>query len=174
VDYLRRRCIDLDIARQFCAEVEFTLIGKKQVAIGFANNKGGYELRHQYFKGSSSPKATSFFDNGRNSVTVFEGFFNFLSYLTIEQGNPYADSNFMVLNSLSFFQKSRLQLEEHSQINLMLDRDHAGTSCTKDALKSHPAYFDQSYHYEGCKDLNEWLIATLKNIGHSRKRTIKR
>ncbi|MDH7464672.1 CHC2 zinc finger domain-containing protein [Chitinophagaceae bacterium 26-R-25] len=159
LDYLEQRCIDREIALEFCKEVEFTIRDKTQMAIGFANDKGGYELRNPYFKGSSSPKSSSFLDNGKTVVTVFEGFFNFLSYLTIEENNPFAVTNFLVLNSLSFFQKAREKMEAHSQINLQLDRDHAGTSCATAALKSHSAYFDQSRFYEGYKDLNEWLIA---------------
>jgi hypothetical protein len=159
LDYLQRRSIDLDMALEFCKEVEFKILDKKQIAIGFMNDKGGYELRNSYFKGSSSPKASSFFDNSKTVVTVFEGFFNFLSYLTIEKDNPFAVTNFLVLNSLSFFQKSREKMETHLQINLRLDRDQAGTSCTIAALKSHPAYFDESNFYEGYKDLNEWLVA---------------
>ncbi|MDH7462173.1 CHC2 zinc finger domain-containing protein [Chitinophagaceae bacterium 26-R-25] len=166
LDYFQQRRIDLDIAVEFCKEIEFTVRNKKQVAIGFANDKGGYELRNAYFKGSSSPKTSSFFDNGKTVVTVFEGFFNFLSYLTIEQDNPYAITNYLVLNSLSFFQKAREKMEAHLQINLQLDRDHAGTNCTIVALKSHPAYFDQSKFYEGHKDLNEWLIATNSSNNH--------
>ncbi|MDH7463523.1 toprim domain-containing protein [Chitinophagaceae bacterium 26-R-25] len=162
LDYLNQRSIDLDIALEFCGEVEFTIRDKKQVAIGFANDKGGFELPNNYFKGSSTPKATRFFDNDKKVVTVFEGFFNFLSYLTIEQDNPFAVTNYVVLNSLSFFQKAREKMEAHVQINLQIDRDHAGRSCTIAALKSNPAYFDQSMFYEGYKDLNEWLIAWSK------------
>ena len=162
LDYLQRRSIDQDIACEFCREVEFKILDKKQIAIGFTNDKGGYELRNSYFKGSSSPKSPSFFDNNKTIVTVFEGFFNFLSYLTIEQDNPYAATNYLVLNSLSFFQKSRERMESHLQINLQLDRDQAGTRCTIVALKSHPAYSDESNFYEGYKDLNEWLIAADK------------
>ncbi len=56
LDYLRKRKFPLLIAERFCREIEFTLYGKKQGAIGFKNDAGGYELRNETFKGSSSPK----------------------------------------------------------------------------------------------------------------------
>ncbi len=45
VDYFHKRCIPLSIAEHFCSEIEFVLYGKKQSAIGFKNDAGGYELR---------------------------------------------------------------------------------------------------------------------------------
>ena len=164
LSYLETRCISPEIANQHCTEVDFMLNGKKHTAIGFANGKGGYELRNSYFKGSSSPKVPAFIDNDREVVTVFEGFFNFLSYLTIEQDNPFAATNYLVLNSLSFFQKAREIIEAHLQINLMLDRDSAGITCTTQALMSNLKYRDESIYYQECKDFNDWLIQSRKTI----------
>lgn len=106
LDYLNRRSIPTHIAARFCGEVDFLLYGSKQTVIGFQNNAGGYELRNQNFKGSSSPKSITFIDNGARSLAVFEGFFNFLSYLTMNRKAPKLPTNFLVLNSLSFFVKS--------------------------------------------------------------------
>jgi hypothetical protein len=107
LDYVRRRSIPAEIAKQLCREVDFSLNGRNYTAIGFQNNAGGYELRNENFKSSSSPKDITFIDTGAKSVTVFEGFFDYLSYKVM---NPKADdppSNFLILNSLAFFNKSR-------------------------------------------------------------------
>ena len=40
----------------FAGKLTFRLYDKKHTAIGFQNSAGGYELRNEYFKGSSSPK----------------------------------------------------------------------------------------------------------------------
>ena len=104
--YLRQRCIPMEIANTCCQEVTFELGNRQFYAIGFRNSAGGYELRNAKFKGSSSPKATTFFDNNQEQVTVFEGFFSYLSFLTIHRDEPRL-TNFLVLNSLAFFQKSR-------------------------------------------------------------------
>src|ERR1700722_7768387 len=52
VDFLHKRNIPLDIATKSCREVDFTLYGKQQTAVGFPNRSGGYELRNEQFKGS--------------------------------------------------------------------------------------------------------------------------
>ena len=156
--YLEKRNIPLEVARQYCCEVDFLLYGKKQTAIGFKNSSGGYELRSEYFKGSSSPKAISFFDSGTKSINVFEGFFDFLSFKVMTQKAAEPPPNFLVLNSLAFFQKSWELMEKHERIDLYLDRDEAGVKLTKEVLERHPEKFtDQSGLYKNYKDLNDWL-----------------
>ncbi|NCI49195.1 DNA primase [Sediminibacterium roseum] len=170
LDYLQKRNIPQDIASRFCREVDFLLYGKKQTVIGFQNNAGGYELRSQNFKGSSSPKDTTFIDNGSKLLDVFEGFFNYLSYRTMihKAGEPL--TNFLVLNSLSFFEKSRNLMENHEQVNLYLDRDKAGINCTQEALKwNQYLYKDQSHLYSNHKDLNDWFVKKQPDIKQGQK-----
>ena len=159
LDYLKKRGIPVEIAEQYCTEIDFILYGKKQTAIGFKNNAGGYELRNENFKGGSSPKDVTFLDYNQPKLSVFEGFFSYLSFQTINQNNYHPLTNFLVLNSLSFFQKSREKMEEHEQIHLYLDRDSAGKNCTEQALMwDKTKYVDCSKRYEKRKDLNDWLI----------------
>lgn len=170
LDYLNKRNIPPDIASRFCREVDFLLYGKKHSVIGFQNNSGGYELRSQNFKGSNSPKDITFIDTGARSLIVFEGFFNYLSFRAMNQkpGDPL--TNFLVLNSLSFFEKSRPLMEKHEQVNLYLDRDKAGMNCTQQAFKwSQHTYRDQSHLYRHHKDLNDWLVHMQPGIKYSQK-----
>ena len=164
-DYLQKRCIRPEIAERFCKEIDFLLYGKKYTAIGFKNNAGGYELRSQNFKGSSSPKDITFLDYNKEKIAVFEGFFNFLSYQAITQRKirdltnlPEQRTNILVLNSLSFFDKSREKMEDHQKIHLFLDRDKAGLKRTETALRLSDKYVDRSVLYKEVKDLNEHLI----------------
>lgn len=157
LSYLQKRSIPLDIARGFCTEVDFTLYGKKHTAIGFQNNAGGYELRSEYFKGSSAPKDITLIDNKTDDLTVFEGFFNFLSFQTINRNLQAPLTNCLVLNSLSFFERSRALMENYKQIHLILDRDNAGMAQTKQALQWSSKYIDRSDYYSQHKDLNDWL-----------------
>lgn len=160
LDYLSRRSIPTHIAACFCREVDFLLYSNKQTVIGFPNNAGGYELRNRNFKGSSSPKSITFIDNGARSLAVFEGFFNFLSWLTMKNKAGEPRTNFLVLNSLSFFVKSRSLMERHQEVNLYLDRDKAGMNQAREALAWNPdLYKDQSHLYGNHKDLNDWLIS---------------
>jgi len=156
--YLEKRNIPLDIAEKFCKEIDFLLYGKTRTVIGFQNNAGGYELRNPHFKGSSSPKDVTFFEHNKEQVNVFEGFFNFLSHQVIYKQDSPQLTNFLVLNSLSFFQKQRERMEQHQQIHLFLDRDSAGIKFTQEALKWSGKYIDQSNTYKKYKDLNEYLI----------------
>lgn len=163
LNYLDKRNIPVDTASQFCREVDFLLYGKQHTVIGFPNNSGGYELRNENFKGSSSPKDVTL-QQGRRSddLVVFEGFFNFLSFQAINKEKQAPLSNCLILNSLSFFEKSRPLMEEYKTVHLILDRDNAGTNATKKALEWNTGkgdkYTDRSEFYKGHKDLNAWLI----------------
>lgn len=112
LNYLRQRRIHFDVARAFCKEVYFTVNDKNYYAIGFKNNAGGYEIRNAFFKGRSSPKYVTHLDNKAEKITVFEGFFDFLSYQTLVHNQPQELTNFLVLNSLSFFERSQLLMEK--------------------------------------------------------------
>ena len=157
VNYLESRCIAPELADKYCKEVRYQTHGKIYYALGFKNDSGGYELRSEHFKGSSSPKGVTFIDNSQEQVAVFEGFFSFLSFQAITQQKSDQLTNFLVLNSLAFFEKSRSLMEQHGQIHLFLDRDQAGMHNTQKAQEWGPQYKDRSDFYIGRKDLNEWL-----------------
>jgi len=178
LQYLKERQIPLSIANKFCKQVCFELYNKKHLAIGFKNDNGGYELRNAYFKGSSTPKEPKLiFQNDAKELSVFEGFFSFLSFLTLLQSNqknkvvlPARQTDFLILNSLSFFEKSREAMEKYSNIHLYLDRDLTGIKFTNEALKWSDKYNDQSKFYRRFKDLNEYLIKTV-NFGIRQSRS---
>jgi hypothetical protein len=110
------------------------LYGKNYHAIGFKNNAGGYELRNEKFKASSSPKDVTLIENRSDKLTVFEGFFNFLSYLAIHQKQEQPQTKFLVLNSTSFFEKSLPLMQSHKSVHLYLDCDTTGQKCIQKAL----------------------------------------
>lgn len=84
--------------------------------------------------------------------------FSFLSFHTFHQISSTNLTNFLVLNSLSFFEKSRHTTEQHQQINLYLDRGNAGLKHLQNALNHSKKYIDKSDLYQGHKDLNDYLI----------------
>lgn len=171
--YLGGRNIPSIIASRFCSEIEFELNGKKHLAIGFKNDRGGYELRNEHFKGGSSPKSITWIKNDPERLSIFEGFFDFLSFQTVliserelvHELTKNQDS-YIILNSLAFFEKRREIIEQHQRINLFFDHDEAGLSATKKALKWSDKYIDESHRYTGFKDLNEFHI-------HSRQIDLK-
>jgi hypothetical protein len=156
--YLGERKIPVGVAEKYCREVYFELRGRRNFAIGFENKSGGYELRNSLLKASSSPKDISHISTpDAIEVSVFEGFFSFLSYQALQQKSPEL-TNFFVLNSLSFLENSRQLMEQHDKINLYLDRDEAGLKSTETALRWDKKYIDKSYLYKSWKDLNEYLV----------------
>lgn len=168
LNYLQSRKISFDIAKDFCCEVDFILNQKKYFAIGFPNSAGGYELRSPNFKGSSAPKSTSLIHESKSeNLVVFEGFFNFLSFQMLQKNRakdlddlPKLQPDFLVLNSLSFFEKSREAMEKYAAIHLCLDRDKAGLQATAKALLWSDKYKDLSKLYSQHEDLNEYLVNT--------------
>jgi len=163
--YLHERHIPLLIANRFCSEIEFELYGKKHFAIGFKNDLGGYELRSPNFKGSSSPKNIRLFKNNSSTITVFEGFFDFLSFQTnllydrkSVHDLPKNQDSYLVLNSLAFIEKNRMMLEKYQHVNLYLDRDESGLKAASQALAWSDRYQDKSQLYAKFKDLNEYHI----------------
>jgi hypothetical protein len=157
-NYLVQRKIPIELADVYLKEVRYELNWKIYTALGFRNNAGGYELRTPYFKGSSSPKDVTLVDNCAPRITVIEGFFSFLSYLVLHQNQEQALTNFLVLNSLSFLEKSRSIMEKHEVIHLFLDQDNAGVRSAQKALTWDQKYIDKSALYKDHKDLNEFLF----------------
>ena len=170
IRYLHKRRIPIDIAKKFCSEIDYELYGKNYFAIGFKNDAGGYELRNEKFKASSSPKDITLIKNDAEKLTVFEGFFNFLSYLAIHQKQEQPNTNFLILNSTSFFQKSLPLMQSHKSVHLYLDCDTTGQKCIQKALEiDKQKFIDERHLYKNYKDLNDWMM----HIGQSQKQSIQ-
>lgn len=135
LDYLDQRKIPMAVADVFCKEVDFSLYGKQHTVIGFQNRSGGFELRSGSFKGSSAPKDISFFDRGLQQLSVFEGFFDLLSFAAIRPQAMETLTNLLVLNSLSFFDKSLFIMEQHAKVFLFLDQGKSGRQKTEQILE---------------------------------------
>ena len=132
--------------------------GKTYYGIGFKNDSGGWEIRNPYFKASSSPKDITTFKNGSDEAVVFEGFTDFLSFQFLHKNLPENSQDFVVLNSVSFFERARLFMEQHQLIRLYLDRDAAGQKYCRRALSMSTKYTDESKLYKKHKDLNDWIV----------------
>jgi DNA primase len=164
--YLEQRRIPVKIADKYCREVRYEVNDKTYYGIGFKNDAGGFEIRNPYFKASSSPKGISIIDNNATEVMVFEGFMDFLSFKIIHQNESEDRFDFVVLNSVSFFEAARPFMEKHNTIRLYLDRDTTGQNYSRYALSLSDKYKDESSLYQNHKDFNDWLI----NFGKSQKK----
>ncbi|MDF1549263.1 MAG: toprim domain-containing protein [Bacteroidales bacterium] len=142
----------------YLKEVSFSVGTTHYFALGFKNNKGGYELRSKYFKGSSSPKYYTLI-KGQNKTTInlFEGFFDFLSALTYyDLQIPNNDT--IILNSLTFLSDVQPLLAKFQKINAYLDNDRAGTKALSQLKNGYPYLKNRSQEiYPECDDFNNYL-----------------
>jgi DNA primase len=166
--YLEQRRIPIEIAQRHCVEIRYALDKKNYFGIGFKNNLGGFEIRTPYFKTSCSPKGITSFPNGNNQVIVFEGFMDFLSFKAMTKNLPENSQDFVILNSISFFERARSFMENHESIRLYFDRDETGLKYTSRALSLSTKYQDESQLYQNYKDLNDWAM----NFGKAEKKPL--
>jgi DNA primase len=161
IKYFRGRQIPDAIAAKYLKEVAYAVKDKNYYALGFKNDSGGYELRNEYVKNSSSPKDSTFIDNGGKDLAVFEGFFNFLSHRAMNANQEAPASNFLILNSTAFFEKNLPRMQEYRRVHLYLDNDKTGQKCTQQALALDKEKFtDERGLYQKYGDLNDWLVHT--------------
>lgn len=160
IEYLNERQINLSIARIHCSEVHYSANDKPYYAVGFENDKGGYELRSKYFKGCTS-KDITLIKRNKNHCLFFEGFMDYLSFLTIQK-QQNAPIDVIVLNSLSNLGKVKSTLAAYKGIFTFFDNDQAGKRAVQELQSACNNVNDLSYCYSGCKDLNEYLCRKLK------------
>ena len=173
IDYLSDRKINVDIAKQHCSEIHYSVNNNPYFAIGFQHDSKGWILRSEPFKGCTSMDIRTYgnADNLKDTCLVFEGFMDYLSYLTLKNIHiPQEDV--IVLNSLSNLPKAINQLKDYKEVQTYLDNDEAGKKATQIMKQSCPTVIDQSAHYTKCKDLNEYLIST-KQIKQKEKPVIQ-
>ena len=157
-EYLtEERCIDLEKAKPFLKCISYEIRGLHYQAIGFANQSGGYELRDSgSFKGTVAPKdITPIFTDKAGPVCVFEGFMDFLSFLSMKEE---VTSACLVMNSVSNVAKAIRYLNDRhlTNVRVFLDNDDAGRMATNDFIRAGFKVEDMSVHYGNFKDLNEY------------------
>lgn len=155
LDYLTERDIDLDTARVHCSEVHYRVADKSYFAVGFRNDAGGWELRNRYFKGCTS-KASTTRRGDYLTCLVFEGFMDYLSFLTLKR-NPNPPHNVVVLNSVTNLAKAVPFIASHERVYTYLDNDEAGRKATTELKEACRNLSDQSVHYRPHNDLNDYL-----------------
>jgi DNA primase len=162
LEYLKQRGIDRKLATPFLKEVHYRRGQRSYFALGFASDGGGMELRSPRFKGTLGPKEMTFIPGNPERVLVFEGFFDFLTAVTLSHGA--ADATVIVLNSAALQEKAAERIRELAPrvVELYRDRDAAGERLLRffqEALSA-TEIRDQSALYSGHKDLNAWHVAT--------------
>lgn len=159
-EYLTKvRCINLENAKPFLKCISYEVKGRCYQTIGFSNPSGGYELRDSgSFKGTIAPKdITPIFTDRAEPVCIFEGFMDFLSFLSMKEEVIH---HCLVMNSVSNVARSIRYLHDANvfSIRAFLDNDEAGHRTTEDFAKAGFKVEDMSVHYRSFKDLNEYHV----------------
>ena len=137
VGYLASRGIVPPVAAAFCREVRYEINGRAFFAVGFRNDAGGWELRSARFKGGSSPKHITTIDNRSDTVIAFEGFMDFLAYLSLKYPERLR-IDAAVLNSVVNLPKAVPFISRHPVIRTFFDNDEAGRKATADLIRLCP------------------------------------
>ena len=163
-EYLTKvRCINLEKAMPFLKCISYEVRGRRYQAIGFANLSGGYELRDdKTFKGTIAPKdITPIFTDRAEPVCIFEGFMDFLSFLSMKEE---ITNHCLVMNSVSNVARTIRYLNDRhlTHIRAFLDNDEAGRRTVQDFIKAGFHVEDMNIHYKDFKDLNEYHVSCVR------------
>ena len=163
-DYLtKERCVNLEKATPFLKCISYEVRGRRYQAIGFANLSGGYELRDdKKFKGTIAPKdITPIFTDRAEPVCIFEGFMDFLSFLSMKEE---ITNHCLVMNSVSNVVRTIRYLNDRhlTHIRAFLDNDEAGRRAVQYFIKAGFHVEDMNIHYKDFKDLNDFHISRVR------------
>jgi len=159
LSYLKKRAINPEKVKGLVGELYFTMNGKKLFSLAFKNDAGGYELRSDLkFLGKITlvKKYFTHIKNNTTSITVFEGFTDFLSL----QSYKPLKTDILVLNSCVNVIKAIPILQHYKKAYLMLDNDPTGDQTTRIIEESAKTITkDLRGIYNGFNDINEWILA---------------
>ncbi|MBL7815757.1 MAG: toprim domain-containing protein [Saprospiraceae bacterium] len=165
VNYItQKRGIDSAVASKYLKEIHYknTETGKLYFAAGLENREGGYEIRNPYFKSAIPEQSKSFslIQSHSNSTQLFcfEGFLDFLSFITLEGAQDKAD--YLILNSVSMVKEAvkLAQTKGYADILTYFDNDIAGEKATQFFKEQCPQTCPQSHIFLPHKDLNDYLM----------------
>lgn len=168
LSYLNTRRIDATIGKMYCREIHYKIEQKHYYGIAFGNLSEGYEIRNPYFKGCIGHKDITLivhtFNMWQDGCLVFEGFMDFLSYLTLAKCKDSrfvieSPCDYMILNSVANLKRALQYLDRYTHIHCFLDNDHAGRK-TAETIMGLFEYrvTDESFRYAEYKDVNDYLM----------------
>lgn len=166
LQYLEKRKISLEIARKYLKEIRFEPAsgGKWYFALGWPNGSG-FEARNALFKGfvGTGKDITYLKTLNTSQIAVFEGFMDFLSYLT-ENHIEKLPFSVVVLNSGNMKARALPHILEggYRTVHLFMDNDEMGDECLKffEGSLASLELIDRRGEYEGFKDFNAKTTAS--------------
>ncbi len=157
---MQGRGINEAVAKAYLNDIEFVNrnTGKTYFAAGIKNLSEGFEIRNPFFKSSIGKKDMTLIrgEDGTQVISVFEGFMDFLTYLT--EGVVKAREDILVLNSLSFQQRAEVFIEtgQYEEVLTFFDNDETGNKATENFKKQFAEKVNpQNYRYQNFRDYND-------------------
>jgi len=166
IQYLQSRRINPSIAKKYLKEVHFHQKGKNMFALGFQNDLNGFEIRNKYFKGCLGTKTFTLLGNPleeNKRLFLFEGFLDFLSYLTIRNVEKL-NGCVLILNSIALKERVLKKIKElnFTRIEGFLDNDEPGILASKFFSENLNNYTSWSEKFLPGKDINDYLCQVHK------------
>lgn len=165
LQYLTKRGIDHDVAREYLSQIEFKPPQRAGTyfSLGYPSGEG-FEAGNALFKGFVGiGKTVSFHDKAcATRLQIFEGFMDFLSYLSKDKPIQRIGA-VLVLNSTNLWERALPYINDPRfvEVRLYLDNDDAGDAATRKLFESAQTpskLADMRSYYEGYDDLNAWLL----------------
>ncbi len=172
LEYLKERKVENQT--EFLKEIHYRMNDKNYFGIGFKNDSGGYEIRNKYSKICLGKKDISTIKNNSNSVRIFEGFFDFISFKDLENELEKEPSGYIILNSVSMIHNIKNSLGKYEKVELYLDNDEAGNRAVEIIRSEMQNAKDCRVLYSDCKDLNEYLNQQTSEVENQSKPRFKR
>lgn len=168
INLLRERKINLNIAKKYLKQVKYKPKDKTNFYNALAWECGnGYEARSKLFKGFIGTHKDIIIVNLKDnqSVSIFEGYMDFLSFLTYYGITDFQNS-VIILNSINLRKRALEEIEKYNfnKVYLFLDNDEGGRS-TKDFFRLYLEdipIVDKSSLYNKYNDFNEMVIEESK------------
>jgi len=156
LEYLKSRKVGDQT--KFLNEIHYRINDKNNFGIGFKNDSGGYEIRNKYSKICLGKKDISTIKNSSDSLRIFEGFFDFLSFKNLENELEKEPSDYLILNSVSMIHNIKSSLGNYEKVELYFDNDEAGNRAVEMIKNENKKAEDCRILYSNFKDLNDWMI----------------
>lgn len=156
-DYIKSRKINIEIARRYLKEIYYRRNETNYFAVGIQNISSGYEVRCSIFKGSVGTKDITFLKGCvQTQISIFEGFFDFLSLLT-EQNIMALKTDVVLLHSTVNLSKAMelMKSEKYTKIYAFFDNDDTGNNAFGELKKQNIEVKDMRYLYTGFNDYND-------------------
>ncbi|MFK7002042.1 toprim domain-containing protein [Flavobacterium oreochromis] len=157
IQYLKSRGITQHQKVNYLKQIHYSIKERKYFGLAFRNESGGFEVRSKFAKLCLGNKNISHIKNKTDKIRIFEGFFDYLTFIEIQENYKFKDSDYLILNSVGLLHKNLDIIERYTQVETFLDNDEAGDKYTQQINEKFPQAIDKRKLFSGYKDLNEWF-----------------